>query len=180
MPTQFTWMFEKALEFALQKHKGQKRNWNNIPYYRHPISVAKNIESYKKSKNIELLMTAALLHDTVEDCENVSLQEIAEKFGYYVAALVDELTSNKWEIKKIGKTEYLKNKMTNMSSYGLVIKLSDRLDNVRDLSATSETFQKKYTKETLEILDHLESWARKLTTTHKKLIQEIKNKLHPN
>lgn len=174
MPTQFTWMFEKALEFALQKHKWQKRKWNNIPYYRHPISVAKNIETYKKSKNIELLMTAALLHDTVEDCENVSLQEIAENFGYYVAALVDELTSNEWEIKKLGKTEYLKNKMTHMSSYGLVIKLSDRLDNVRDLSTTSETFQKKYTKETLEILDHLESWVRKLTATHKKLIEQIR------
>jgi len=62
-------------------------------------------------------MTAALLHDTVEDCENISLQEIAENFGYYVAALVDELTSNESEIKKIGKTDYLKNKMTNISSY---------------------------------------------------------------
>jgi len=102
-------------------------------------------------------MTAALLHDTVEDCEDVSLQEIAEKFGYYVAALVDELTSDEKEIKKLGKTEYLKNKMAKMSSYGLVIKLSDRLDNVKDLNTTSETFQKKYTKETLEILDHLES-----------------------
>jgi len=46
-------------------------------------------------------MTAALLHDTVEDCENVSLQDIAKKFGYYVAALVDELTSNESQIKKI-------------------------------------------------------------------------------
>ena len=110
MPILFEWMFEKALEFALQKHKGQKRKWNNIPYYRHPISVAKNIETYKKSKNIELLMTAALLHDTVEDCKDVSLQEIAEKFGYYVAALVDELTSDELEIKKLGKTEYLKDK----------------------------------------------------------------------
>lgn len=140
MPIQFNDMFEKALEFALQKHKWQKRKNNNIPYYRHPISVAKNIETYKKSQNIELLMTAALLHDTVEDCENITLQEIAENFGYYVAALVDELTSNESEIKKIGKTDYLKNKMTNMSSYWLVIKLSDRLDNVKDLHTTNEIF----------------------------------------
>jgi (p)ppGpp synthase/HD superfamily hydrolase len=102
-------------------------------------------------------MTAALLHDTVEDCPNTSLQEIAETFGYYVAALVDELTSDEKEIKKIGKTEYLKNKMAKMSSYGLVIKLSDRLDNVRDMSAVNLQFQKKYTKETLEILEYLES-----------------------
>lgn len=65
----FTGMFEKALEFALKKHKGQKRKGTKMPYYRHPISVAKNIEETKKSKNLELLMTAALLHDTVEDCK---------------------------------------------------------------------------------------------------------------
>jgi (p)ppGpp synthase/HD superfamily hydrolase len=153
----FTGMFEKALEFALEKHKGQKRKSTNMPYYWHPISVAKNIEETKKSKNLELLMTAALLHDTVEDCAGVTIQEIAEKFGYYVAALVDELTSDEKEIAKIGKTEYLQKKMTNLSSYGLVIKLSDRLNNVRDLNKTSETFQKRYTQETLAILDHLQS-----------------------
>ena len=155
--TPFTGMFEKALEFALKKHKGQHRESSNMPYYRHPISVAKNIEETKKSKNLELLMTAAILHDTVEDCEGVTLQEIAEKFGYYVAALVDELTSDKKEIAKIGKTEYLKNKMAKLSSYGLVIKLSDRLNNVKDLNETSKQFQKRYTEETLDILNHLES-----------------------
>ena len=170
----FTGMFEKALEFALEKHKGQKRKSTNMPYYWHPISVAKNIEETKKSKNLELLMTAALLHDTVEDCAGVTIQEIAEKFGYYVAALVDELTSDEKEIAKIGKTEYLQKKMTNLSSYGLVIKLSDRLNNVRDLNKTSETFQKRYTQETLAILDHLQSWIRKLTQTHQKLIAKIR------
>ena len=44
-----------------------------------------------------------------------------------------------------------------MTSYALVIKLSDRLDNVRDLNEGSEEFKEKYTKETIEILDHLES-----------------------
>ncbi|MFA6256189.1 MAG: HD domain-containing protein [Candidatus Absconditabacterales bacterium] len=170
----FTGMFEKALEFALEKHKGQKRKSTNMPYYWHPISVAKNIEETKKSKNLELLMTAALLHDTVEDCAGVTIQEIAEKFGYYVAALVDELTSDEKEIAKIGKTEYLQKKMTNLSSYGLVIKLSDRLNNVRDLNKTSETFQKRYTQETLAILDHLQSGIRKLTQTHQKLIAKIR------
>ncbi len=173
----FTGMFEQALEFALKKHKGQVRKGSNMPYYRHPIRVAKNIEEFKKSKNLELLMTAALLHDTVEDCKWVTLQEIAKKFGYYVAALVDELTSDKNEIAKTGKTEYLKNKMAKMSSYGLVIKLSDRLDNVKDLKDTTPAFQKRYTKETLEIMDYLESWVTKLTSTHVKLIEKIRDTL---
>ncbi len=177
MDKKFTGMFEKALGFALEKHKGQHRKGSNIPYYWHPINVARNIEEFKKSKNLELLMTAALLHDTVEDCTNVTLQEIAEKFGYMTASLVDELTSDEKEIKKIGKTEYLKNKMMNLSSYGLVIKLSDRLDNVRSLQETSKEFQERYTKETNEILAHIESWKRKLTQTHKKLIEKIKSML---
>jgi myo-inositol-1(or 4)-monophosphatase len=153
----FTGMFERALDFALQKHKGQYRKSTNMPYYRHPISVAKNVEEVKKSTNLELLMTAAILHDTVEDCTDVTIQEIAEIFGYQVASLVDELTSDEAEIQKVGKTEYLKNKMAKMSSYALIIKLSDRLDNVRDLNETTAEFQEKYTKETVEIIEHLES-----------------------
>lgn len=150
-------MFEKALEFALKKHKGQKRKHTNMPYFWHPISVAENIEEIKKSRNIELLMTAALLHDTVEDCKGVTIAMIAKKFGYYVAALVEELTSDGKEIKKIGKTAYLKNKMANLSSYGLVIKLADRRHNIEDLPTATKIFKKKYTAETIEILNHLES-----------------------
>ena len=177
MHNKFTGMFEKALEFALHKHKGQYRKSTHIPYYRHPINVARNIEEFKKSKNLELLMTAALLHDTVEDCVNVRLEDIARKFGYMVASLVAELTSDEKEIKKIGKTAYLKTKMTKLSSYGLVIKLSDRLDNVRSLKDTTQAFQKKYIKETSEILDHLQSGGRKLTQTHRKLIDKIRSTL---
>lgn len=110
MKNTFTGLFEKALEFAIKKHKGQKRKSTYMPYYRHPISVAENIEEVKKSNNLELLMTAAVLHDTVEDCPGVSIQKIATMFGYQVASLVEELTSDKKQIAKMGKTAYLKKK----------------------------------------------------------------------
>ena len=173
----FTGMFEKALEFWIKKHKWQHRKNTNMPYYWHPIHVAENIEKIKKSKNIELLMTAALLHDTVEDCPWVTIKKIAEIFWYQVASLVDELTSDKKEIKKIGKTEYLKKKMEHMTSYGLVIKLADRRHNVEDMRNTSKNFQKRYTVETRAIIDYLESWVRKLTETHKKMIEKIRETL---
>lgn len=166
--------FEKALEYALVKHKGQYRKFSNIPYLWHPISVAKNVEQNKTSKNLELLLTAAILHDTVEDCEEVTIEEIAKIFGYKVAALVDELTSDKDQIEIMGKTEYLKQKMEKMSSYALVLKLSDRLDNIIDIAQRPKEFQEKYTKETIEIIKHLESCWRKLSETHKKLILKIK------
>jgi len=153
----FTGMFEKALEFAIKKHKGQKRKGTHMPYFWHPISVAENVEEFKKSKNLELLMTAALLHDTVEDCPGVTIQKIAKMFGYHVASLVNELTSDKKQIVKMGKIEYLKKKMAKMTTYGLVIKLADRLHNVEDLEGTTKKFKKAYTKETLAIIDYLES-----------------------
>lgn len=172
MNIKFTGLFEKALEYAIQKHKGQYRRNSNVPYFWHPICVAKNVEDNKKSSKLELIMTAALLHDTEEDCDDVTLEEIAKLFGHQVAAMVEELTSNEEEIKRIGKTEYLKIKMAKMSSYALVIKLSDRLDNVKDIKAGS-----KYFIQTLEIIEHLEICERKLTATHKKLIFKIKNVL---
>ncbi len=170
-------MFEKALEFALQKHKGKKRKATHMPYFWHPISVAENIEEVKQSKHLELLMTAAVLHDTVEDCPDISIDDIAHLFWFQVASLVDELTSDPKQIKKIGKTEYLKRKMANMTSYGLVIKLADRLHNVEDLKQTTKAFQQTYTKETVEILNYLEEQQVKLTKTHKKLIKKIREVL---
>ena len=170
----FTGQFEKALEYAILKHKGQYRKNSNMPYYWHVMCVAKNVEDNKKSTNLELLLVAAILHDTYEDCKDVTLEEIAKLFGYKVAALVDELSSDKEEIKKIGKTEYLKQKMAKMSSYALVIKLSDRLDNVKDLDTCSEKFQNKYARETYDILAHLKQCGRKLTKTHLKLMKKIR------
>lgn len=168
----FTGLFEKALIYAVEKHQGQYRKSSNLPYIWHPISVAKNIEENKKSKNIELLMTAALLHDLVEDVEEITIEEIRKHFGSDVADIVLELTSDKGKIKEVGKTEYLKQKMVSMTSYALCIKLSDRLDNIRDLSTSKPEFREKYKKQTLEIIDFI-SDNRKLTSTHQKLIDKI-------
>jgi (p)ppGpp synthase/HD superfamily hydrolase len=172
MQPKFTGLFEKALEFAIKHHKGQYRKGSNMPYIWHPMCVAKNVEFFKKSKNLELLLVCALLHDTYEDCEDVTLELIAKEFGYKVAAIVEELSSDPEQIKLMGKTEYLKQKMLHMSSYALVIKLSDRLDNVKDLEDNKPEFREKYSKETLEIISYL-NWKRKLTITHKKLIEAI-------
>jgi len=174
MKPKFTGLFEKALEFAIKHHKGQYRKISNFPYIWHPISVAKNVQENKISKNIQLLMTAALLHDLVEDT-NVTLEIIAKEFGFKVASIVEELSSDKEKIKEVGKTEYLKDKMTKMSSYALVIKLSDRLDNIKDLSDAKPDFKEKYTKETSEILTHLYQNRTKLSQTHMGLMNKINN-----
>ena len=98
----------------------------------HPIMVSYILAKYKQSKNIEDLMCAALLHDTLEDT-NTTFGEIANEFTPLVASLVLELTSDKNIIKEIGKLEYFKIKLVGLSSYGLTLKLADRLANLKDM-----------------------------------------------
>ena len=162
---------ERAILFALDKHKNVKRKGDGRPYILHPLSVLHTLMSVKKSKNALLLAVCAVLHDTVEDC-GVTIQEIAELFGYHVATIVEELTSDKDEIKKLGKTEYLIKKMLNMSSYSLCIKLVDRLDNIKDMTSMDDTFKDKQIDSTKKILDALKI-GRKLTKTHTTLIRMI-------
>lgn len=163
---------ERAIEFATKAHKGAFRKGDGRPYIMHPVSVMMRVRSMKNSSNAYLLAAAAVLHDTVEDC-GVELMEIAEKFGFYVAALVEELTLDKSKYETIGKTKYLSQELTSMSSYALVIKLCDRLDNVEDMQTMDKVFIERYTQETKDILDYVLQHRTKLTKTHDRLIHEI-------
>lgn len=165
-------VFESAILFAVKAHRGQRRKGDGRPYILHPMSVLRTLYEVKESKNMYLLATAAILHDTVEDC-GISLKKIAKKFGHAVAALVEELTLDKEKYETIGKTKYLCQEVVKMSSYALCIKLCDRLDNVRDMKKMSNEFRERYKTETAEILNVLEG-NRKLTKTQHKLVKLIK------
>lgn len=168
-------VFERAIEFAVEKHKGQTRKGDGRPYILHPMEVAILILKYKKSVNAYLLGACAILHDVVEDC-GVTLSEITKEFGPQVASIVDELTLDKTKYKSIGKAEYLAQHTVKMSSYALAIKLCDRLSNVMDMSTMPEEFKTKYKAETNLILERLKT-RDKLTKTHKKLIKLIKKEI---
>ena len=164
----------KAMKTAEQKHKGQVRKFGGgEPYVNHPKRVADIVRKYKDSKEINRLVQAAYLHDTLEDT-NMTTKEMKKKFGSLVVSLVKELTSDKEAMEKAGgKAEYLKGKTQNMSSWALVIKLADRMDNVRDFDKAPKAFVEKYTKETNKILDNLEQ-NRKLSGTQKRMIADIR------
>jgi (p)ppGpp synthase/HD superfamily hydrolase len=161
---------EKAIIYATEKHKGVVRQGDGTPYILHPLSVLFILAKVKKSNNYYLLAVAAILHDVVEDC-GVTLEEIAEKFGHAVAALVSELTSDKSQIELKTKPVYLLEKMLGMTSYALRLKLADRLHNVSDLESLPPKKREKSINETKYILEGLVE--RKLTKTHKKLISQI-------
>lgn len=169
------WTSSDALEYAKKAHSGQTRS-DGTEYIEHPKRVATTILNFKKSKNLDQLIAAAYLHDTIEDT-NTTFDDLKKMFGGLVAEIVMELTSDKEKIKELGKTEYLSQKMTGMSSYSLAIKLADRLDNVSDLkTAKTPEFRDRYRKETEAILDRIEK-SRVLSGTHKKIIGLIRDKL---
>ena len=166
---------EKALAYARKAHDSQTRS-DGSPYIAHPERVAQSIERFKKSKNLDALIQAAYLHDTIEDTDT-TYEDLEKMFGGLVASLVQELTSDKDKVKAMGKTEYLQQKMAGMTSYALVIKLADRLDNVQDIAtAKSPSWRRKYKIETERILSFIER-HRVLTGTHQTIIGLIREKL---
>ncbi len=128
-----------ALEFAKQKHSGQTRK-HGTPYIEHPLSVALVLAGW--GYNGEDLLVSAVLHDVVEDC-GVTIQCISDHFGEQVASTVKLLTKEKTdqEVKSglIGYYESL-----TSSRPACLIKVADRLDNVKSLSHLDEQEQAEY------------------------------------
>jgi (p)ppGpp synthase/HD superfamily hydrolase len=159
----------EAIRFAAQKHLGQIRKSSGLPYITHTIIVMEMIQRYKGcSKNIEELKCAAILHDTLEDTA-CDYNEIEHEFGPMVASLVLELTSDEAEIKRIGKNEYLKQKMLKMTGYAFILKLLDRMSNCLDAP------RPVYLSDTIELIDFLLENRTTLSQRQIGVMKEIKN-----
>lgn len=165
---------KKAKEYSTKMHKGQYRN-DGEEYIVHPTRVAEYVKKFKESNELDTLIEAAYLHDTIEDTD-ATYYNIVHEFGPAVASIVLELTTDEDMKKELGKKRYLQIKLKNMSSWALVIKLCDRLDNITDMKNCSQEFIDRYKSETTEIINYLKD-NRELSNTHKKIIQEIEKKL---
>lgn len=166
-------LYKKILNYATFMHRGLVRE-DNTPYIEHPKRVAEYIKSLDNLNNDNLIY-AALLHDTIEDTD-ATYKELELLFGQDIANLVFEVTTDAKEKNKIGKLNYLKDKVLKISDDALILKLSDRLDNVRDLVNANNNFQIKYSNETYELIKHLIQ-NRKLNNIHQKICREIMLKL---
>ena len=143
---------EKAYLYAKEKHKGQYRRTGE-EYIVHPLFVAYILTSINADKDT---IIAALLHDTIEDTD-VSKSDIKEKFGEVASKLVDGVTKiNNINVSTDNEylTSYYKKIIVGMSEdvRVIIIKLADRLHNMRTLYALDHEKQKRKAKETLEIL----------------------------
>ena len=141
----------RAYQFADEAHTGQMRD-SGLPYITHPVAVCEICADWKLDVNALL---AALLHDTIED-QDVSKQQIAESFNLDVAELVDGLT-------KLDKIQFTSKAEQQAESFRklllamakdvrvILVKLADRLHNMRTLGGVTPDKGRRVARETLEI-----------------------------
>lgn len=143
----------KAYEFAREKH-GEQLRQSGDPYYSHPVRVATLLASVRLD---EATIMAGLLHDTVEDCDDVDLAQIEDLFGTDVAELVDGVT-------KLGQLEYQSEASKQAENFQkfilatvndirvLLVKLADRTHNMRTLHhKKKEESRRRVARETMDL-----------------------------
>lgn len=145
-------IIKQAYNFAKEKHKGQIR-MSGEDYIYHPLCTAMILTTvYADADTI----CAGLLHDVIEDCD-VTKQEIEEEFNADIARLVDgvsKISKMHFSTENEALIEYYKKIIVGMSEdvRVIIIKLADRLHNMRTLWALPKDKQKQKAREVLEIL----------------------------
>ena len=144
-------LVRKAFELCVNAHQGQKRV-SSEDYYYHPYNVAKIVVSLGMDTES---VVASLLHDVVEDTD-ITIEEISEQFGKEVALLVDGVTKIgrlNFSTKEQQQAESLRKMLIAMGQdiRVIIIKLADRLHNMRTIDAMSPQKQRDKSVETLEI-----------------------------
>lgn len=140
-------LLEKACAYAEKKHEGQTR-YSGLPYYTHAFEVGKLLAEIGMSANV---VAAGILHDTIEDTDT-TVEDLLKDFNKEVAFLVDGV-SHLGEVRYQGLDVRVKSLQklfiaTSKDIRVIVIKLMDRLHNMRTLDAVPKTKQKRIAKET--------------------------------
>jgi len=141
-----------AYEFALMAHEGQFRK-SGDEFISHPLEAALILADLRLDIHT---IQAALLHDVIEDCEHITFEIVEEHFGNEVALLVDGVTKLgriEFDTQTEQQSESMRKMLIAMASdiRVILIKLADRLHNMRTLDALSEKTQEEKSRETMEI-----------------------------
>ena len=144
---------KEAYDFIMLKHQGQFRK-SGEPYYHHLVEVAYILASLQCGPNT---IIAGLLHDVVEDTD-VSVEDITRKWGEEVSKIVDALTKiQRLKLSKITSEEFEAEDHRKIfigmakDIRVIIIKLADRLHNLRTLGALSQDRQQAIAKESMEV-----------------------------
>lgn len=143
----------KAYEFAVRKHEGQTRE-DGSPYVLHVIDVAIIMAEWQADRDA---IVAALLHDTLEDTQTTK-EEILEQFGKRVGLLVEGITkftqadlNPALDLER--KTETLRKlfDIMRLDIRSILVKLADRLHNVRTIDSLSSSRRERFARETMDV-----------------------------
>ncbi len=133
----------KAMQFAMEAHKGASRKGTNLPYILHPIETLQILSEIDADTN---LMAAGLLHDTLEDTD-ATLLDIYDQFGVDVAALVNGHTEDKrqsWDIRKLTMIKRLPEENHREKMLCLADKVANLRSMHRDYQRIGEELWKRF------------------------------------
>lgn len=137
-------MITSAIEFATEAHKGQYRKGTKRPYIVHPIEVGDIVAEMTSDPEV---ISAAILHDTIEDCEGVTEEILARKFSPRVAGFVVQESEDKsktWMERKKATIERIKTAPKEVQMIGLADKLSNMRDIDRDYPMVKEELWNRF------------------------------------
>ncbi len=169
---------KEAFRFADAAHLGQFRQ-SGEPYITHPLAVAELLADWKLDS---AAIQAALMHDVLED-SGVRKQEIVERFGPVVAELVDgvsKLDRLRFDSNEEAQAESFRKMLLAMGRdvRVILIKLADRLHNVRTLEAMAPEKQRRIARETLEIYAPI-AHRLGLNAIYRELQEQSFTRMHP-
>ena len=183
------WDNRKASKFVSQiMTNGRNCGKIEIPAYVHPFIVCRLLGTWGLEESD--VLNASLLHDIVEDVENCTYEMIEENFGPKVAELVRELTfefaADPSTYKSKAKAEYLASFATK-SSRALLIKVADRICNVRDFYDDQDPYAAKYYRKADTLFEAFRARKQELSEIKsvdialiEKSIMEVERLLFPN
>ena len=137
-------MIDKAIAFATQAHEGQVRKGTSRPFILHPLEVGKIVASMTDDEEV---ISAAILHDTIEDCDGVTQEMLREEFTERVASLVAQESEDKsktWMERKSATIAHLKVAPREIQMIGLADKLSNMRDIDRDYPECGEELWNRF------------------------------------
>jgi guanosine-3',5'-bis(diphosphate) 3'-pyrophosphohydrolase len=170
-------LIEEALVFAIEAHKNTFRKYDNTPYIRHPMAVM-GIMTLITTE--EAALAAALLHDTVEDCEDITLEVLHERFGEIVAGYVFYCTekSKKTDGNRSIRKEIDRRHYSSGCSASHNIKIADMIDNIPGIVFNDPIFSKTYMYEKIQLLGMLQKADIRLQKIALKLIADMFTKIN--
>lgn len=139
-------LINKAIYWAKKYHNGQFRK-SGEPFYTHPLETAYMVSDYNLKTDI---VVASILHDIIEDTE-VTAEMILNAFGSRIEEMVDRLTRDRLDGTKLGVEEILNNAYRKNDKEVLLIKIIDRLHNMKTIGVKTPEKIKKIADETFNL-----------------------------